>query len=332
MEFSSKQLPSLSALRVFEISSKSLSFTKAAVELGISQSAVSHQIKALETFLGVQLFIRDKTKLLLSPEGEVLADSMHKAFDILHESVDKIRSGSTSRSLNVSVFFTFSVKWLLPHLQSFRTQYPDIDIRVEAKDSLCNFTSDRIDVAIRYGAGVYPNLISELLRREQVFAVCSPKFLEENHVKSFSDLEKVTLLHDEGRNLFPEGPDWAIWLQRASYLPIKPTKNLYFTHSNLALQAAIDSQGVALGRTALVADDIKQGKLMRLFDVEIFSDNSYYLVYPQTKDHKITLQAFRRWIADEINKDPIFKTTANSGNNSNIRHRPESFSLSPLTY
>jgi len=301
----SSRLPSLTTLRAFEATSRLLSFSKAAEQLGLTQSAVSHQIKSLEAQLSVVLFDRHTRNVQLTAAGKSFAACVHAAFDLLAAGVDQVLAESSETTLRVSTFMSFSAKWLIPRLNGFRTRHPKIHVRVDVRDELANFGNDRIDIAVRTGSGNYPGLVSELICNNEIFPVCSPSLLESTPISTFSDLELTTLIHDEG---WANGPSWHDWLRYFTKARIKPTAHLHFTHSNLALEAAISGQGVALGRTPLVADDLAQGRLVRLFDVSLQSDLAYWLIYPRSNARRPAVRAFRDWILGELGSAPVEDT------------------------
>ena len=269
-----RRLPPLIALRVFECAARHLSFTRAADELCVTQAAVSHQIKALEEWLGVRLFERLSRSIKLTDAGALLANPLTEAFDILADATHKALAGENHRVLRISCLDSFTVAWVLPRLSDFKATYPDIDLRFLAtrqeEDAL---SSGDADLEIRYGEGGWPGQTVIELMREDIFPVCSPELLDRSGpVRNVDDLQHFELLHDV------LSIDWESFLNHfgASF---KPTRGTGFTHSHLVLQACMGGNGVALGRSALVQEALRKGLLVRPLDISMPSDFGYFLVH-----------------------------------------------------
>ncbi|MGP1397150.1 MAG: transcriptional regulator GcvA [Inquilinaceae bacterium] len=293
-------LPSLNALRAFEAAGRLLSFTAAARELNVTQAAISHQIKGLEAQLGIRLFRRINRGLLLTDAGQAYLPEVRGAFERLTAATEKLKINESGGVLTVSVLSSFASKWLVPRLRRFRERSPDIDVRLSADDSLVDFDRQDVDIAIRYGRGVYPGLRADKLLTEEVFPVCSPSLLDGPHpLRDPADLRHHTLLHDDMRT------HWAMWL-RAAGVDLEgadPHRGPAFTSSSMVLQAAVDGQGVALGRSALASDDLAHGRLIRPFAVSLPIDVAYYVVYPERATDRPKIKAFREWLMDEAERD-----------------------------
>ncbi len=193
-----RRLPPLNALRSYEAAARHLSFTKAAGELGVTPAAVSHQVKMLEDYIGVALFERINRQLVLTSAGEACLPCIQTAFEGLAAAVGTISVAGRSGVLSVSVAPSFAGKWLLPRLERFKIEHPDIDVRVDASMKLVDFASGEVDLAIRYGAGRYSGLVAERLISEAVTPVCSPKLLEgRNPLRTPDDIRFHALLHDD---------------------------------------------------------------------------------------------------------------------------------------
>jgi LysR family transcriptional regulator, glycine cleavage system transcriptional activator len=296
----SRRLPPLNALRAFEAAARHLSFTKAAEELHVTQAAISHQVRALEEYLGVQLFRRQNRAVLLTDAAQLSLPRLRDAFDQLAEAVESIRASDSENLLTVSVTPSFAAKWLVPRLDSFRKAYPDLEVRIDASTQLVDFARDNIDAAIRYGSGRYGGLVSELLMDVEVSPVCSPRLLEgEKPLATPSDLRWHRLLHTDWASQRGEEPDWRMWLLAAGVRDIDWSKGPQFNDWMLAMQAAIEGQGVVLGRSALVANDIAGGRLVRPFNVSVPGKFAYYLVYPEPAAKRAKVAAFRDWLTAE---------------------------------
>lgn len=288
------RLPSLNALRAFEVAGRHLSFTRAARELNVTQAAVSHQIKALEAQLGVRLFRRAARGLLLTDTGQAYLADVREAFRRLIQATERLRVRDVAGVLTVSVLPSLASRWLIHRLGSFQERHPEIDVRVSADDRSVQFDREDVDVAIRYGRGVYPGAEADLFLTEELFPVCSPRLMEGPHpLRRPADLAHHMLLHDD----LPT--NWAMWLKVAGATNVDPTRGPAFTDSGMVLQAAIDGMGVALGRSALAGDDLAAGRLIRPFDITLPAENAYYLVYPEPTANRPKIKAFRDWILAE---------------------------------
>ena len=291
-----ERLPPLNALRCFDVAAKHLSFTKAAAELNVTHSAVSHQIKALEDWLGVPLFRRVNRGLVLTDAGQAYLKPVRDSFERLGEATRRLRIRERSGPLVVSVMPSFAAKWLMPRLRRFRERHPDIDVRISASSQLTDFAREDVDICIRYGRGVWPDVDIELLMRESMFPVASPRLIEGPvPLKVPADLAHHTLISDyDWRVDF-----WQLWLEAAGMSDFVVRHSLSFNYSNLMLQAAIDGLGVALSQNALAGDDLAAGRLVRLFDYALPTDYGSYVVVPEGTAQRPKIAAFRNWLLEE---------------------------------
>lgn len=289
-----RRLPPLNALRAFEAAARHLSFTKAADELNVTQAAISHQVKALEERLGMALFRRLNRALLLTDAGQSYLPPLREAFDQMAGATERLRARDARRALTVTTLPSIAAKWLVPRLGRFRHAHPDIDVRIDASLHLTDFARENVDVALRYGRGKWDGMRADRLMTENFFPVCTPALLEGEHrLRKPSDLLHHTLLHDDSRT------DWAMWFLAAGIVGGDPTRGPAFTDSSLVLQAAVDGQGVALGRSALAAADLEAGRLVKPFDISLPAVFAYYLVCPEaTADHP-KIASFRSWLLAE---------------------------------
>jgi len=288
------------AFRTFETAARHLSFTRAAAELNITPAAVSQQIRGLEEFYGVSLFQRTTRSLALTDAAKAILPSVREGFATFREAHDRLLAETASDVLTVSIYMTLAEKWLIPRLESFRTAYPDIDIRIQATDEMVDFRRDRVDVAIRYGTGEYPGVTVIPLITELAFPVCSPKLA--NAIRSPDDLRGQTLLHGEWRMERDVGANWRLWLRASGLTDIDASRGMRFNMENLLVQAAIDGLGVALMPESLVAGDIATGRLVRPFGDrhEIAPEFSAYIVYPPEGEKNPNVVAFRDWALAEV--------------------------------
>jgi LysR family transcriptional regulator, glycine cleavage system transcriptional activator len=289
-----RHLPPLNSLRSFESAARLASFSLAADELHVTHGAVSRSIKQLEEFLGLKLFQRRTRQVILTPAGAVYAARVRDVLDRLAGATQALTRDDAKGSLSVSTLPSFAAKWLMPRLFRFRREQPEIDIRLETTERLTDFGADGVDIAIRFGRGVYPGLISDLLLREEVFPACSPKLVDGDWpLHEPSDLAHHTLIHDD----FPI--DWQGWLRMAGVTNVDVHRGPVFLSSVLAMQAAVQGEGVVLARSALAADDLANGRLVKPFDLSLPSDAAYYAVYPPRAIERRRVKVFRDWLLAE---------------------------------
>ncbi len=289
-----RRLPPLNALRAFEAAGRHLSFTRAAGELNVTQAAISHQVKGLEERLGLKLFHRRNRALVLSEAGQLYLPPLTGAFDGLAAATDRLLARDSAGTLAVSVLSSFAATWLVPRLKRFRQIQPEIDVRLSASDHLVDFAREDVDLAIRYGRGGWPGLRAQRFLTEDVFPVCSPKLLEGPHpLRRPADLRHHTLLHDDMRE------SWRMWLMAAGVDGIDSERGPGFSDSSMVIRAAVDAQGVALGRSALAADELAAGRLVKPFEISLRTDYAYYIVCPEATADRPKVRAFQDWLLSE---------------------------------
>lgn len=303
------RLPSLNALRVLEAVARHLSLTKAANELRVTPAAISHQIKGLEADLGISLVERDGRRLRLTNAAQAGLADLRLAFDRLTQAARKIREHGRSETLTISTTPSFAAGWLIPRLERFRARAPEMDLRLDTSVRLLNLEREGIDAAIRYGAGDYPGLETVRLFTEGVFPVCSPAACAGPHpLREPADLKWHTLLHLDWWHALPasgaagtsgDWPDWRMWLLAAGVEGVDHTRGPRFSDSGMALQAARLGQGVALGSTSLVGDDLAAGTLIVPFELSIATRFACFLVYPKDAATQPKIVAFREWLLSE---------------------------------
>ncbi|MFQ6022937.1 MAG: transcriptional regulator GcvA [Acidiferrobacterales bacterium] len=294
------RLPSLNALRAFESAGRHLSFTKAADELHVTPAAIGHQVKSLEMDLGVRLFQRLNRALILTEAGHAMLPGLEEVFYRLTEVVEQFRRRDADRPLTVSVSPSLAAKWLLPRLERFRELHPEIDVRIDATNRLVDLVRDPVDIGLRYGPGEYPGLHVDRLMDEEVFPVCSPRLLEGTHpLCTPEDLRWHTLLHADYPPQNDYWPDWTMWLYSAGVTDVDANRGLRFNRTALALQAAVEGQGVALGSRVLAGHDLEVGRLVKPFEMTSPVAFAYYMVCPEARAHESCIAAFREWIIAE---------------------------------
>ena len=297
----SRRLPPLNALRVFEAAARHLSFTKAAEELHVTQAAISHQVKLLEDVLGVTLFRRLNRRLVLTDAGQTYMPPLRDAFDQMAAATRRLAQSGDSGALRISTIQSFAAKFLMPRVPRFRAKHPDIELMISASTQLVDFRRDDVDIGIRLGRGEYPDLHVTKLMDDYIFPVCSPALLRGPHpLRSAEDLKHHTLLHDTAIASEEESPTWRNWLRHAGVSDVDGSRGPGFSDAAMAIQAAIAGQGVALGRPALVVEDLAAGHLVRPFEQQIKNRYSYYLVCAKTSADQPKQRAFRDWMLEEI--------------------------------
>ncbi len=288
------RLPSLNGLRAFEAAARHLSFTLAATELNVTQTAISHQIRRLEEELGIRLFVRQNRALALTPEARDYLPGVRAAFNDLRLATDRLLRKDDDKVLTVSTLASLAAKWLLPRLTDFQEQHPGIDVRITTSTNLVDFQRDNVDAAIRYGRGQWPGLRADWLMADELFPVCSPSLLRgDKPLRQPEDLRGYPLLHTSNAN----SDDWRLWLTAAG-LPADIAKQpgITFDMIFMTIQAAIDGSGVAMGRTSYVQDDIAKGRLVVPFKIALPADAGFYLVSPEGRREAPKLAAFRQWV------------------------------------
>ena len=290
-------LPSLNGLRAFEAAARHLSFTAAAEELHVTQTAISHQIRRLEEQLGRKLFDRRNRALALTRDAETYLPAVRAAFEDLRLATARLQRLGRDDVLTVSTTASLAAKWLVTRVAAFQDAHPGIEVRITTSSHLVDFRRDQVDMAVRYGRGSWPGLRADWLMAEDIFPVCSPALLAgPRALRQPEDLAEHTLLHVTATR-----EDWQVWLTAAG-LPrsLAERRGLTFDQSFMAMQAAIEGLGVALGRSRFVETDIAAGRLVMPFDVRLPTDAGYYTVAPlQTADSpKIAL--FRQWLIDSV--------------------------------
>jgi LysR family glycine cleavage system transcriptional activator len=294
-----RPLPPLNALRAFESAGRHLSFTKAAAELNVTPAAISHQVKALEELLEVPLFRRLTRALRLTDAGQAALPTLSQGFDKLAQGVEQMRAHCESGVLTISVSPSFGAMWLVPRLEHFRRRHPDIEIRIDGTDRLVDLARDDADVALRLGPGGYSGVRVDRLFSQVNTPVCSPALLSGEHpLGQPDDLRHHTLLHVEWKDA---EASWRMWLLAAGLHDIDPTRGPRFTMENMAVQAALDGQGVALIGDILVADDLAAGRLVRPFDPSLSTPLkfSFYLLSAKDSAEQPKIVAFRDWLLEE---------------------------------
>lgn len=281
-----------------------MSFSKAADELFVTPTAISQQIKQLESYLGIPLFHRMTRAVQLTKEAKSVLPLVTEGFDKLAEAVERLAREEEAGLLTVSSAPTFAIKWLVHNLTDFSDKYPDIDVRLDASLDTRDFDRDGIDVSIRLGMGDYPGFHTTRIFGEEVSAVCSPKLLSgANPLHTLEDLKNHRLLHVDWGKLTRQSPNWRMWALAAGIDGIDVDRGPRFTIENMAIEAAINGNGVALVSHSAVVEDLKAGRLVRPFDFAVQSDIAYWLVCPHSHMRHAKVRIFCEWLLAKTTVD-----------------------------
>jgi LysR family glycine cleavage system transcriptional activator len=299
------RMPPFPAIRAFEAAARHRSFKRAAGELNVTQSAISHQVKALEQYLGVELFRRSPQGVDLTLAGKTYLPLVSGALNRLASATDRVRETRLSGPLTVGMGAAFATRWLVPRLGSFLSAYPSIDLSIAsmgptADFSYADFHSGRVwgghfDAAIIFGPGdSWPGLRCHRLASSVLYPVCSPELRDGSPpLKKPADLRHHTLLH------YDACQDWTRWLEMAGVSGVDASRGPHFEDCNVYFQAVADGHGVGLSLSALAAPDLEAGRIVPLFDLEMMPEAWYHLVYPESSAGMPKLAAFRDWVLDE---------------------------------
>jgi LysR family transcriptional regulator, glycine cleavage system transcriptional activator len=293
-------LPPLDLIQGFEAAARTLSFTKAAEELFITQSAVSRQMRALEDHLGVALFERRPRSLALTEAGRSLYRAAGEFLEGLQAASDRLRSSTSTPHLTLTTTGGFASLWLIPRLRSFTALYPDIDVRISATYKSINLERSLVDVAVRYAKAEEAPEGAIRLFGEELFPICSPALQSEgpHPLRAPNDLQHHALLHmDEA----PGFLDWGTWLTAQGLADLKPAASIRFDSYEQMIQAAIAGHGVAIGIGRLVATLMEQGRLVSPFCKSVTGSRAYYVIRSETTGDRPHVRAFVDWLIEQAN-------------------------------
>jgi len=300
-----RNLPPLRAVRAFEAAARSLSMTKAAQELGVSPGAVSHQIKILEAFLGARLFLRETRKVSLTPAGRSFLPAITRGLDNIEEGAKRLSAVPHQSRVRVSVETTFAERWLVPKLSAFRAAYPEIEVELHGRPLDPETAAFRTNFAVAYGPRQYHGLAVERMMSEAIFPVCSPALQSEFGLAKPDDLARgVRLIHDQTFGRYSWFPTWQTWLTRQGLHQIDAEQGLGFGTSHMTIVAARDGLGVALGRGALVEQDLEDGSLVAPFGTDVSFIFDYQTVGLQAVMEEPDVAVFRDWLIEEGKRSP----------------------------
>ena len=287
------RLPPLSSLRAFESAARLVSFTAAAAEICVTDSAVSHQIHALEAFVGIALFERHGPKVLLTEAGRQYAERIRSALAEIVEATRALDQARAVRHLRISAPPAFAARWLVPRIGGFKAQRPRLEVQILATTNLTDFVRDRIDLALHFGVGPWPALHAERFMGDERFPVCSPQLnggALPREPRELPDFPLLRLTH----------VPWAPFLQAAGLAVPEPIAVLEFSDANAMLHAAIDGGGIALARRSIVECDLAAGTLVRLFAIAAPTEAANYIVWPDHILPSADMLAFRDWLFERV--------------------------------
>jgi LysR family transcriptional regulator, glycine cleavage system transcriptional activator len=314
----SVRLPPLNALRAFEAVARHLSVKRAAAELNVTPAAVSHQIRALEEYLGVQLFHRYNRALELTEAARACLPRLREGFDCLAKAVEALRAQQGQGALTVSAAPSFAARWLMPRLHRFLEAHPDIEVRMSARmrqvskggkgtvaerATIDAWLADS-DIAILYGRGDYPGFHVEKLLPLTITPICSPRLITgSSPLTRPEDLRHHMLLHDDTGDQYDGESFWELWLKAAGVNGIDTRRGARFSHAVLAFEAAIESVGVVASMPVLAAADLHAARLVTPFALRVPLVSAYYFVSSEAAMTRPAVAAFRDWLLKEAGRE-----------------------------
>ena len=294
----------LASLRFFDVAARFLSFKRAAAELHVTQGAVSQQIKHLETALGCKLFYRLPREIRLTEEGQRFAIVVDRALREIEQEARALAGAHAATEIRLRAGPSFALRWLVPRIGEFYMRYPHIRLFITAAYGYLDPARREFDLAVEMIRGKVPTLQTEALMDEYLAPVCSPEYLAKHaFLKRPADLERCTLLHD-GHALVGDSEDaeWRYWLNEVGAANVDSTKGQFFTLANLAIEAALAHQGVAIGRASLISDWLQAGRLVMPFKQQVKSPLRYCLVYPRELAGRPGMQSVIQWLQEEAGR------------------------------
>lgn len=290
-----QRLPPLNTLRAFEAAARHESFLRAAGELHLTPSAISHQIRTLEEHLGVTLFHRRPRAVSLSDAGRSFLPPVQDALDGIARAAERIAADPDARVLTVTAAPVFAMGWLIPRLADFHNRHPELEVRLDTSLELLDLAASDVDVGIRYTVNPdYPGLCVDLLFHEQPAVICSPRMARD--IKGPEDLRNCTLIHTR-----TQVGKWRAVLAAVGVEGVDLDRGPHFTHDSLALEAAVNGLGVAIVNQNVVAQSwIDEGRIAIPFDLGYTGSHGYYLIYPESTAQQAKIVAFREWLLNVV--------------------------------
>jgi LysR family glycine cleavage system transcriptional activator len=291
----SRRNPPLIAARAFEAAARHMSFQKAAAELNVTPTAVSHQVKRLEEHIGKPLFLRLNRAVELTETGVALSCKLRDLFVQMEEVLDPETHANTG-TITISAMPSLAAKWLAQRLPDFEARNPQWRVRIDADDTLVDFKSGNVDVALRYGAGKWNDVHARHWMQANVVAVCSPGLLKRIPLKTPADLRKHTLIHDKTSTMPGSPPHWDAWLKAARVRNIDAQRGPLFSTIYMALEAALAGHGVALAPAPLVALDLEYGRLVQPLDFEMENPYAFWILTKAKRNNDEKIRALTQWL------------------------------------
>ncbi len=289
-----RRLPPLSALRAFEAAARHSSFKRAASELAVTPTAISHQIRSLEEFTGLTLFKRDTRKVVLTEAGARLFPVLRDGFDAFEKTLDGLVRATARTKVTISATNAFTAHWLVPRMHRFHGLHPDIDLHLHASDEVVDLLDDRVDIAIRYGSGPYANVSSEVMFADRFAPVVHPSL----GITAPPDLHRVTLIHFQWKKAHALNPTWERWFAEAKLPSMASAAQLRFSDEGHAIQATVAAQGIALLSLPLVEREIAAGRLVQPFGPTL-EGHTYHLVMRADRQPDRQVSAVADWLRAE---------------------------------
>ena len=285
----------MTSLRAFEAVARHLSFTRAARELNLSQTAVSHQIKNLEELLCTRLFIRERGSVAVTEEAHRLLDSIRPLIVEVGEASARARDRKNDNTLYIGCMAAFALLILIPRLSSFQRDNPDIKLKIGMVLSTEGLARRDYDIAIRHGSGSWPGFVSDKLCEEEVFPVCSPSLLKRGpRLKKPADLARHRIIRTS--QSFVLRDDWPLWLEQAGVPDLEFANEIDFDMLFPSIEAAIAGLGVSMGRMPLINAALKDGRLVEPFDVRLRSEATYFVCAPKERSQLRSVVRFKNWM------------------------------------
>ncbi len=298
-----RRLPPLNALKAFEVAGRHMSFSRAAEELHVTPAAISHQIKALESDLGVKLFRRLNRSLQLTEAGQACLPGLRSAFETLASAIARVGDKEDWNMLTISAPPAFGARWLVPRIVDFRTANPQIQVRIDPAIRSMDPGRDSVDVAIEFSQGHYSSRVAQRLFGQDVFPVCSPELLMgQNPLTTPADLRRHTLIHFDAPTGDPEWPNWETWLSANNIDQIDPNRGPHFTSPNFTTQALLAGHGVALMAELVVESELATGALVKPFDSSYPGDLSYWALATSVDSEDDPVTLFWNWLTQEASR------------------------------
>ncbi|MBN8431292.1 transcriptional regulator GcvA [Microbulbifer salipaludis] len=294
-----KKIPPLNALRSFEAAARHCSFRDAADELCVSHSAISHQVKLLERYLDLELFVRKARSVSLTKSGRQYYPVLREAFEKISEGTESLLAPKRPKVLTLQLYSTFAIRWMIPRLSDFQRTHPDVSVRLTMSQSDVDFDHEEVDACIRVGRSGGNNLDHLHLFSNQLFPVCSPRILAQHQLEKPEDLTQAPILQ-----VYPSEADWSTWLEGNGVQGVQPAAGLQFDSYDHALSAALQGVGVALAMQPFVSRELSAGLLVEPFPAHrVDNPNHWYFVTRKDKAQQPKIQKFRDWLQSAIDRD-----------------------------